>query len=139
MKLVIAVISFLIALLPKSVFAYVSDICKGNVCQASEVGRFMQGIPKECGNLGNCSLDDIMIVFSNVSLFILGVIGSLVLLMYVIGGFYWLTSRGDPGDVKKGKDYIKISTTGLIIVLFAYVFIEFLLRSLTQGAVKIGG
>jgi hypothetical protein len=122
---------------PMKSFAYVSDICKGSVCAASEVGRFMQGISKECGNAGNCSLGDIMIVFSDVALFILGIVGSLVLLFYVIGGFYWLTSHGDTTMVTKGKNYIKISTVGLVIILFAYIIVEFLLRSLTLGTVSL--
>jgi hypothetical protein len=78
-----------------------------------------------------------MIVFSDIALFILGIVGSLVLLMYVIGGFYMLTSHGNSSMVKKGKDYITISTTGLLIVLFAYIIIEFLLRSLTLGTVSL--
>ncbi|MBI2475592.1 hypothetical protein HYV69_04200 [Candidatus Uhrbacteria bacterium] len=139
MKRCVAIILTLLSFLtlPIAGFAYSSDICKGNVCQASEVGRFMQGISKECGNLGNCSLGDIMIVFSDVALFILGIVGSLVLLFYVIGGFWWLTSHGDPGWVTKGKNYIKISTIGLLIVLFAYIVVEFLLRSLTLGTVSL--
>jgi hypothetical protein len=97
----------------------------------------MQGISKDCGNYGNCSLGDIMIVFSDVALFILGIVGSLVLLMYVIGGFYMLTSHGNSSMVTKGKSYITISTIGLLIVLFAFVIVEFLLRSLTLGTVSL--
>ena len=133
--LIIILLSF--ATLPIASFAYISDICKGNVCQPTEVGRFMQGISKDCGNYGNCSLGDIMIVFSDVSMFILGIVGSLVLLMYVLGGFWWLTSHGNATWVTKGKNYIKISTIGLLIVLFAFVIIEFLLRSLTLGTVSL--
>ncbi|MBI4713663.1 hypothetical protein HY771_00540 [Candidatus Uhrbacteria bacterium] len=135
LALLLILVSFLT--LPLASFAYISDICDGNVCTEKEVGRFMQNISKGCGNSGDCSLGDIMIVFSNVALFILGIVGSLVLLMYVIGGFYLLTSHGNSSMVTKGKSYITISTTGLIIVLFAYIIIEFLLRSLTLGTVSL--
>ena len=135
LALILILISF--AALPLASFAYISDICKGNVCQPTEVGRFMQGISKDCGNYGNCSLGDIMIVFSDISLFILGIVGSLVLLMYVLGGFWFLTSHGNSAWVTKGKNYIRISTVGLLIVLFAFIIVEFLLRTLTLGTVSL--
>lgn len=112
-------------LLPLSGFAYSSNICTGTpTCTEAEVGKFMQGITTECGNLGNCSLEDILLVFANSGNFIVGIAGSLVLFMYVIGGFYMLSSRGDPGKVTTGKKYLTVSTTGLVIVLFAYLAIK---------------
>jgi len=136
-RLALLLILFSLLALPLESFAYISDICQGNVCLQTEVGRFMKDISKGCGNYGNCSLGDIMIVFSNVALFILGIVGSLVLLMYVLGGFWWLTSHGNAAWVTKGKNYIRISTVGLLIVLFAFVIVEFLLRSLTLGTVSL--
>lgn len=110
--------------LPIAGLAYESNICLGDTCAASEVGQFMVGITRECGNSGNCTLKDIEQVFLNVGTFVLGIIGSIVLLMYVIGGMYMLASRGDSSKVTKGKDYIKISTMGLVIVMFAYIAIK---------------
>ena len=138
--LVLFLLIFTIALLPKLAFAYQSNICQGGVactpplkggstaiCHECEVGRFMKGISADCGNQGNCSLEDIMIVIVDIGAFVLGLVGALVLLMYVIGGFYILASHGNTGHVKKGQDYIKISTIGLLIVMFAYMGIKFLL------------
>ena len=120
-------------LAPQAGLAYNSGICTGAFCKESEVGAFMKGITKECGNLGNCELKDIMIVFTNVGNFILGIVGGLVLLMYVIGGIYMLASGGNSARVDKGKKFIKISTTGLLIILFAYLGITFISSSLTGG------
>lgn len=126
-----------LASLPVAAFAYSSGICAGATCSAAEVGVFMQGISGACGNQGDCTLSDILLLFVNVANFVLGLIGAIVLLMYVIGGFYWLTSGGSPGRVTKGKEYLKISTYGLLIVLFAYIGIQFLLETLTEGQVTI--
>ncbi|MBM5790005.1 hypothetical protein FJZ23_02895 [Candidatus Parcubacteria bacterium] len=123
--------------LPLPAFAYVSQICGGAYCDVSEVGRFMQGITRQCGNQGDCTLADILQVFVNTAYFVLGLIGSVVLLMYLIGGFYWLTSAGISARVSKGKEFLKISTIGLFIVLFSYIGIEFLLRMLTEGRVNV--
>ncbi|MEK7615456.1 MAG: hypothetical protein AAB431_03685, partial [Patescibacteria group bacterium] len=121
--LVLCLFLFTFAVLPTWTFAYKSNICAEGkaTCNEEEVGRFMKGISTDCGNQGNCSLEDIMIVIVDIGAFVLGLVGALVLLMYVIGGFYILASHGNTGHVKKGQDYIKISTIGLLIVMFAYM------------------
>ncbi|KKR56688.1 MAG: hypothetical protein UU08_C0009G0026 [Candidatus Uhrbacteria bacterium GW2011_GWE2_40_58] len=84
----------------------------------------MVSITAACAETGNCSLQDIMQVFYNIGNYILAIIGSLVLLMYIIGGVYYLTSGGDSGKVSKGTKYITVSTFGLLIVLFAYAGVK---------------
>lgn len=106
------------------VLAAGSQICMtGSACTTSEVGTFMAGISKTCGNEGTCSLADIMQVFINVGNFVLSIVGAVVFLMYVVGGFQYLLSAG-PGQSKRmqaGKDAIKIATVGLLIVFAANV------------------
>lgn len=112
-----------------------SNICKNDPCIRDEVGPFMQNISQECGNLGTCALEDIQIVFDNVATYILSIVGALVFLMYVVGGFYFLLS-GLPGMEKyreKGKTALKTSTIGLIIVFGAYAIV-FTLMNVLQGS-----
>jgi hypothetical protein len=123
-----------LTLLPGAGFAYNSNICKySSGCLESEVGPFMQGITQHCGNLGDCTLNDILLVFVNIGNFVVGIVGGVVLLMYVAGGFYWLTSAGRPEWVKKGKQYMTISTVGLLIVMFSYLAIITIKNVLVQG------
>jgi hypothetical protein len=128
--LVLTLIIFLTVPL-SSVFA--SSICvSGTTCLASEVGVFMEGITQDCGNLGNCSLKDIMTVFQNVGNWVLGIVGSLVFIMYIIGGFYFLVSQG--GQLKqKGIKMIRTSTIGLLIVFGAYIGMQTLFLTLYGG------
>ena len=111
-------------LLPRATFAvYESTLCtKGATCDISEVGPLMDGISADCGNTGTCTLRDIEQVILNVGKVILKYIGSLVLLLYVIGGFMWIISPL-PNTKKKGSDIIKYSTIGLAVILFAYVVV----------------
>jgi len=51
---------------------------------------------------------------------ILGIVGSLALLMFVFGGLTWMTSSGSPEKIKKGKDIIVWAAIGLAIVFSAY-------------------
>ncbi|PJA45622.1 hypothetical protein CO174_02130 [Candidatus Uhrbacteria bacterium CG_4_9_14_3_um_filter_50_9] len=112
-----------------------SDFCSGtSTCSIQEVGPFMQGISSVCGNNGDCTLGDILIVFTNVGNYIIGIIGAVVLLMYVVGGIYMLSSGGNSERVSKGKKYITVSTTGLLIVMFAYLGIQTLNNVIRGGS-----
>ncbi len=132
-RILLSTLLFLLLLAPQVGLAYDSGICSADPCEAHEVGPLMQDISKECGNSGTCSLADIMTVFANAGNYILGIIGGIVLLMYVIGGIYMLTSGGKPDRVTKGKKYLTVSTMGLLIVLFAFLGIHSLQSAIVSG------
>ncbi|TAK04141.1 hypothetical protein EPO34_03275 [Patescibacteria group bacterium] len=117
-----------------------SAICNGASCTVAEVGRFMAGISKACGNEGNCQLPDIMQVIVNIGNFVLGLVGAVVFLMYVIGGFWFIFAHGNMEYVKKGKTMMTTATVGLFIVFFAFAGIQ-TLKSVLSGttAVQKGG
>jgi hypothetical protein len=122
-----------------SVHAYSSNICAGSTCTSGEVGDFMAGISKECGNTGDCSVNDILLVFINVGNYIVGIIGAVVLLMYIIGGFLLLASAGKAEWVKRGWSFIKTSTFGLLIVMFSFIAVYSLRGVLQYGNVSATG
>ncbi|MDA3802734.1 MAG: pilin [Patescibacteria group bacterium] len=64
---------------------------------------------------------------------VLGVVGSLALLMFVYGGLTWMTSSGSQEKVKKGKDIIVWSALGLVIVFGAYGITRFIIN-ITTGS-----
>ncbi|MCF7820278.1 MAG: pilin [Candidatus Pacebacteria bacterium] len=66
-------------------------------------------------------------VIGNVINAILGVVGSLTLLMFVYGGITWMTSSGAPEKVKKGKDILVWSVIGLAIIFFSYAMVNFVI------------
>ena len=51
---------------------------------------------------------------------VLGVVGSIALLMFVYGGITWMTSAGNPEKVKSGRDIIVWSVIGLVVIFSAY-------------------
>lgn len=60
---------------------------------------------------------------------VLGVVGSLALLMFVYGGLTWMTSSGSQEKVKKGRDIIVWSAIGLAIIFASYGLVKILLSS----------
>ena len=129
-----------IVLLPThTLLAQPTQVCKkADKCQIEEVGPFMVDISKDCGNTGDCTIDDIITVFNNVGNWILGVVGALVFLMYVWGGIQWLTSQGSPEKIGQGKKIIKTATIGLVIVFVANIAITTLEGTL-RGSGGLGG
>lgn len=92
-----------------------------------------------CIDSGNCNLNDITSVFGNIARIILGITGSVALLMFIIGGFYWLTAAGVEARVAKGKQIIITSVIGIVIIFGAYIGVQFLTDVIgSEGISKVG-
>lgn len=87
-----------------------------------------------CRATGDCTLDDVLQVFVNVSTFILGISGSAVLFVFVYGGVKWLFSHGEGKWVDEGKRAMTAGVIGLVIIFGAYVAINFIVSGLTTPA-----
>lgn len=58
--------------------------------------------------------------------FSLGVGGGIAFLSTLFGGFYLLTSAGNPERINQGKKIIFYSITGILVILFAVFILQFL-------------
>lgn len=81
---------------------------------------------------GDYELNDFLRVGINVTKWILGIVGSLALLMFIYGGLMMIiagvSTRAEGGKDKKiniGKDAIENAIIGLVIVFAAYMIIGF--------------
>jgi len=75
-------------------------------------------------------LSCVLTLLGSISKWILGISGSLALLMFVYGGFMMLASGGQPGMIGKGKTILTQAVIGLIIIFGAYFAIDFLTKAL---------
>lgn len=50
--------------------------------------------------------------------------GALALLMFVIGGFQWLTAAGNAEKVKKGRDTLMWAILGLVVIFSSYAILR---------------
>ena len=65
---------------------------------------------------------------------ILGVVGSLALVMFIYGGVTWMLSAGNQERVTKGKQILIWATIGIVVIFTAYALVKFVLTTVT-GAV----
>jgi hypothetical protein len=60
------------------------------------------------------------------------VVGSVSVIMIIIGGFRYIISGGDSSGVSGAKNTILYAIVGLVIVLFAQVIVRFVLSNTTN-------
>lgn len=83
-----------------------------------------------CAKSGGCTVAQMVGIVGNAAQFLLGIVGSVTLLMFIYGGFVWLTSGGNPDKIKKGKEIVIQTVIGLAIVFGAYAGVHFLVQAL---------
>ncbi|MEK7516109.1 MAG: pilin [Patescibacteria group bacterium] len=70
---------------------------------------------------------------------VLGITGSIALLMFLYGGFTWMTAGGSPDKVEKAKNTLTWAGLGLAVIFSSYVIVNFVIGGLQQGAPAAGG
>ena len=63
---------------------------------------------------------------------VLGIMGLLLLILFVVGGIMWMTSGGSPEKLKKAQGLLVNAIIGLIIVLCSYAIVDFVTTKLTS-------
>ena len=61
----------------------------------------------------------------------LGVVGSIALVLFIYGGFTWMTAGGNTQRVTTGRNILIWATIGLIVIFLSYAILQFIF-----GAIK---
>ena len=61
------------------------------------------------------------------------VVGSISVIMIIIGGFRYIISNGDSNSVTGAKNTILYAIVGLVIVLFSQIIVRFVLKATTSA------
>jgi hypothetical protein len=89
---------------------------------ANQVPRVStENIPKVTADQGRID-ETVTIIF--------GVLGTIAVLMFVIGGIQYITSKGNPGDMAKAKDTLVYAAVGMAIVILSYSIVAFVISSI---------
>lgn len=91
-------------------------------------------VPAACKGaapIEECNLTAFEQTVANAAQIILGIAGSLALLMFIIGGVQLLVSGGSSKMIEKGKTTLKYAVLGLALILLAGVLIKLLIGKLT--------
>ena len=81
-------------------------------------------------NKGNPDLEDLSQLIRNIANIAIALVGTVALLFLIIGGFYYITSAGNPDNVGKAKQTILYSIIGLILAIVSYAIINFIINQI---------
>jgi hypothetical protein len=93
-------------------------------CDCSQV--ITEGCKQYCGSY---ELNDFANLAVIASQWILGIVGSLALLMFVYGGVMFLISAGNSEKVTQAKGIILGAVIGIVIVFTSYMIIGFVFKA----------
>ncbi|MFA5360261.1 MAG: pilin [Patescibacteria group bacterium] len=63
---------------------------------------------------------------------IMGVIGSLALVMFIYGGIIWMLSAGNQEQVTKGKNILIWAAVGIVIIFSSYALVKLVLTAMVS-------
>ncbi len=116
------------ALVPAAVFA--AEGIKDNLCAGANLD-----VTTSCSTGGITDFEaqaKINTIIRNIiNLFSL-LVGVVSVIMIILGGFKYITSGGDSGNVGSAKNTIIYAIVGIVIVAFAQLIVRFVLTKVTQ-------
>lgn len=88
-------------------------------------------IPNPCPSnnpaCGTGQPNDLITLITNISNVILLLVGVIAVLFLIIGGFYYMTSAGNPEQIGKAKTTILYAIIGILVTLLAWAVVTFVL------------
>jgi len=115
------IILTLLIIIPIFAIAALKDMCDTGLCETNTETGFNSNLPYFIGNIIRA---------------LLGLLGVLILIFILYGGYLWLVSGGNEQMITKAKGILTNAFIGLIIVLAAMAITTFIMQGIT-GA--IGG
>lgn len=118
------IIALIIFILPSLALAAGPEVTKPG---------FLDGLPCVSNEENpNCQLTDVAAGFDSLIKLLLGGMGAVALLYFVIGGFKWITSRGNQQQVRDGQQMMVNTVFALAIAFTSYLVLSFFVNDILQ-------
>lgn len=88
------------------------------------------GLDKAAGPSFTTGATDLPTIIGSIISVLLSLVGVLLLVYLLYGGFLWMTAQGDETKVKNARNLIKNTIIGLFIIVAAYAIANFVLEQL---------
>jgi len=72
------------------------------------------------------SVTDVAHIIANLVSILIAVSGALAVIAILAAAIYYITSTGDPARVKRAKDILINTATGLILIIVSYAAVTFI-------------
>jgi hypothetical protein len=88
------------------------------------------GYPKEQTDKANLGDNNILKLVGEIVGYALAFLGVIFLFLIIYAGFMWMTARGNQQQIDKARDTLTAAIIGLVIVLLAYVIVNWFNQSI---------
>ena len=103
---------------------------QGNLCQGG--GNVQLGDDGSCADATGGSEEGLNALIRNIVNIFSIIVGIVAVVMIIVGGFRYITSGGDSGNVTGAKNTILYAIVGLIIVALSQFIVRFVLSKSTD-------
>jgi hypothetical protein len=90
-----------------------------------------------CGTAGTSGSTDLSGIASKIVNIFSIIVGIVAVLMIIYGGFKYITSGGDSGNVSGAKNTLIYAIIGLIIVALAQIIVHFVINTATSSTTGV--
>jgi hypothetical protein len=63
---------------------------------------------------------------------VLGIVGSVALIMFVYGGIVWMTAGGNEQSITKGRNILMWAAVGIVVIFSSYALVRFVIGAITE-------
>jgi glucose uptake protein GlcU len=92
-------------------------------------GAVTNGITQACASACNTGTT-LGGVFANVANILVFLVGSVSVIMIIIGGLRYVTSNGDSKQTEAAKNTVLYAVIGLIVAIVAYAIVDFVVKNI---------
>ncbi len=100
------------------------------VVASAQLNLGNQTLNNVSGNVGYNTQQQLPETIGNIIKVIIGLIGLIALIIFIAGGFLWMTAGGDEDQITKAKSLMKNAVIGIAIVVLAYAATSYIITQL---------
>ncbi|HEV2412505.1 MAG TPA: pilin [Candidatus Saccharimonadales bacterium] len=120
---------FVVSLVPAT--ATYAALNGNNPIQGGVCNGVISSGTSTCESNNNTGINSVVKSAINILSFIIGAVS---VVMIIIGGFRYIVSGGDSGQIGNAKNTIIYAVVGLIIVIFAQIIVHFVIGNVSAAA-----
>jgi len=133
--------TFIVTLFASSLFAlpvlapaiaHAQTTTTPNITDSLCTGANLSTTQTDCAGSTATASDSVNNIITTVINIFSLIVGVVAVIMIIVGGFRYITSGGDSGNVSGAKNTILFAIVGLVIVALAQIIVKFVLGKVTQ-------
>ena len=113
-------------------FSFVLADTKYDLIQGYDTNAYGYGTAKIQSTSG-LSTTTVPVIVGNAVKIILGLSGTVALVLVVVGGIQWMFSKGDEAKIKNARKLMTSGAVGIIIIAAAYAIADFVIKQLSAA------